>query len=122
MKIRCIGRGSDAAEEVPYALSLGRIYVVLAVEESSLGETWYRIMTRDSETGPESVAIFSSEYFEILSSYRPSNWTRSIRKGETELSPPSWQEGGLWELFYSRGDAAAKTLDLERRVMEAEEP
>jgi len=112
MKVRCVrlmthdGKPQDES----CWLTIGKIYDVLEV--SFDGEWLLRLMG----DGPNGVALFQLEIFEVVDPHIPPNWIATWGNNRTFcLSPRPWTDTGFWERYYDRDPKAVQTFEEERR-------
>ena len=118
MKVRCVklldARG-EPQEKSPW-LTIGKIYVVLAVELSLTGRWMFRVVS----DGANGVALFPLDSFEIVTANLPPNWIISWKSnGFFQIAPETWMEAGFWERFYDRDEQAATLFERERKLIES---
>jgi hypothetical protein len=121
MKVRCKSlkdaRGNPQSES-PW-LTLGKVYNVMALELDNNGE-WLARLVGD---GPNGVALFPLELFEVESSVVSPTWTTSWKSGKLiELSPKRWVREGFWENYYDRDPEAIRIFEEEKNLIVDADP
>jgi len=92
-------------EERSHWLSVGRNYVVLAIDASFGEGIYYRMIGDDLGGGP---GLYDSRQFEVVDSAIPTMWiVRGTPDGSVEFGPPEWVEPGFWEAYFD-GEATAR--------------
>ncbi len=122
MKVKCvIVYNSDSTEEdySNYWLSIGKEYVVLAIEIYPGKDILYRLVGNNENKRP---ALYDASQFEVVSDKIPSNWTiHQLKCGLLDLSPKAWLTEGFWENFYDLEPEALETYKREARIIYEEE-
>ena len=112
MKVRCV-KLTDVyglpQRQSPW-LTVGKVYDVLSLEQSSDQEWLLRIVG----DGLNGVALFQAREFEIVTATIPQNWIISWRSDLLGLMPKPWSSSGFWERYYDGDEKAVRIFDEER--------
>jgi hypothetical protein len=114
MKVRCtklIDAFGNPQERSPW-LTLGEVYDVLAVHYD-IDRKWLFYIVGD---GPNGLALFPLEQFEIVSAKLSSTWITSWKEnGLFQLAPEPWTRPEFWEEYYNRKLDAVRVFEEEKR-------
>jgi hypothetical protein len=121
MKVRCIKLTDSMGNprERSTRLSIGSVYHVLEV----IQDTHHRWLLRLSGDGPNGVAIFGLDQFEIVSPRIPNIWiARWNSQGGFSLTTEAWSHPGYWERFYDRDPEARRVFEDEKTKLVQADP
>src|SRR5436189_6418333 len=98
MKVKCKNIYNEHTKEFegksPW-LTIGKEYIVLEAEVSSLEKTFYRLVGGNENKMP---ALYNSSQFELVDGAIPKNWEVSqLSEGSLILGPKAWQVQSFWE-------------------------
>lgn len=127
MKVKCINTGRLNKEGRYQALTIGKEYVVLAIEfydksistfSNSLGDfVTYRLKDNDGVVIP-----YPSKLFEISSVKLPSCWV-SYKKSDDSYSilPSAWARDYFWDDYYNDdGTTINEFTKAEKQILSEE--
>jgi hypothetical protein len=121
MTVRCIrllGPMGNAQAESSW-LTIGTIYHVLEVIQG-VDRRWLVRLVGD---GPNGLALFQLEQFDVVTHDMPDTWTIGwLDDGSFKLSPTAWRSPGFWERYYDREPNAIRSFEDEKRKIMALEP
>jgi hypothetical protein len=127
MKVKCIETKRLDKEGSYQSLTVGKKYVVLAVEfydrltstfSQSIGDfTLYRIKDNDGVVIP-----FPAKIFEIESEKLPTCWVVYKHKNDSySILPSIWARVGFWEDYYNDEDTAVEEfIKAEKELLSQE--
>lgn len=119
MKVRCtrLLDSTGKPQEKSAWLTIGAIYNVLELFQSQ--NTWLLRLVGD---GPNGLAIFRLDQFEIVTQNIPNSWIVTWDKdGSLHLRPGRWSQPGFLERYYDKDPEAIRIFEEERRkIIEAD--
>lgn len=127
MKVKCIDIKKLNKDGIYQSLTIGKKYIVLAIEfydksESTFSKfigdfTIYRIKDNDGVVIP-----FPAKLFEIVSQKIPLIWIL-YQGGDCMYSilPKTWARSGFWEDYYNDEKSAIKDFEKVEREIISEE-
>lgn len=122
MKVKCINIYNEHTKQYEasnHRLTIGKQYVILAVEIYPGKDVLYRMVGDNPDKSP---ALHNSSQFEIVSGKLSSNWiVYQFKDGTLILSPKAWQSLGFWEDCYDGDPAALEIYKREARIILEEE-
>lgn len=120
MKVRCI-RLLDSMgkpQEKSAWLTIGAIYHVLELFQGQ--NTWFLRLVGD---GPNGLAIFRLDQFEIVTPNIPNSWIIAWdNDGSLHLRPKLWSQPGFMERYYDKEPDAIQIFEEERRKITEADP
>ena len=121
MKVKCIkiiNEHTKAEQEKSSWLTIGKEYVVLAIEMYTNKN--YFLLVDDSEN--KAPGLHDTKQFEVVSHSIPSNWQINVGDLEvTTLGPKAWQDPTFWERCYEGDELALGIYKREARIIMEEE-
>lgn len=122
MRVKCINIFNQFTKKfvsTSNSLTIGKEYLVIALEINSEKRLFYRILNDDPRGDS---ALYESSQFKIVSDIIPSNWRVTQHEaGTITFSPSAWRVLGFWEDFYEYNPEAKKIYDKELKIILDEE-
>lgn len=123
MRVKCIKilnqtTGQEEARLKNGWITIGKEYLVLAIEISPSRPPWLRIIGDDSGQTP---GLESSHQFETVCTRLPSCWqARLDHTGGLDIAPVRWLRPGFWEDYFNGHAEAVAEFKADHAQMLAE--